>query len=160
MALHNENPAKHRVRQDAIDAAQDAFSGALVSKNQQSIPASTFTILTWNTESYDYGDWYASPGDRFFTIPAGVFRIRMQAGARWATTTGAEFFLGLAKDGVFTQGFPQQQFFSLGAVHSIASSVIEVDPGDEISAVAWHDFATPVNVFTHVATFFGIKAVR
>lgn len=66
---------------DLAYGAQVKFSGALIRANAaQDIGASAWTTITvLDTEEYNDGGWVAASGDSFFTVPAGVTRVRLMA---------------------------------------------------------------------------------
>ena len=66
---------------DLAYAAQVKFSGALIRANAtQNIGTSAWTTITvLDTEEYNEGGWVAASGDSFFTVPAGITRVRLVA---------------------------------------------------------------------------------
>jgi hypothetical protein len=141
------------------------FSGALVSKNvNQSIPNFANDVLTWQIQRYDVGDWFATPGDEFFTIPAGVSRIMASVGLQWEAVAAEAFrSLSFSVNGVTVPGIPAatpSTLPSIGVSHSICSPVISVTPGDKIRAAVLQISGGDMDAQASDRTYFAIVAAE
>ena len=138
-----------------------AFSGALVSKDaNQPVSSATPTLLIWQVEDYDVGGWFASSGDNFFTVPAGVPRVRLSAGINWASGTGTFKDITFLKNGIVAQGLPKLRQSGVSVDQAVVSPAIEVVAGDTLEVEVRHDMGVAVNVRIAADTFFAVEAVR
>ena len=136
------------------------FLGVVVKKTAfQLIGVGAFPSLTWQEAIYDYGSWFSGSGSTILTVPDGVRRVKIFVGVAWAATAGVEAFIFPRHNSVTVFGLPQSSAFGQTVLQSFASPVIEVDPGDDFSVIASHDFASPVNVTSNEPTFFAAEAV-
>jgi len=138
-----------------------AFLGAFVSKSgAQSIVTATPTVLIWQTEAYDVGDWFASSGDSVFTVPAGVGRVRLSASVNWDGTVGTFRTITFLKNGSSALGLPASALPPVSVFQSLVSPIIEVVPGDTLSSSVSHDTGVNLDVLAGDTTFFSVEAVR
>ena len=56
------------------------FSGARISTPTTLIPSGVATVIEWSTEDFDDGAWFNPVVKTDFVVPAGVTRIRVNAG--------------------------------------------------------------------------------
>lgn len=142
------------------------FSGALVSKDaDQAIPFLTPTDVTWETEQYDVGDWFASSGDTFFTVPEGISRIQLFAGINWETNTATAMISQFTKNA--SAAFPGAARIQIPATNGvtdanvIVSPVLDVVENDKfrINVIQSH-IAADLDVLAIGSTFFCIVAVE
>ena len=144
---------------------RNLFSGALVSKvGNQLIPTGVFTTLTWDAEQYDVGDWFASSGDTFFTVPSGVTRVQLAAGVAWNFGTGTFRIVEFQKNGTVFPGAASDSsrtnINNLLDDHQIASPVIDVVPGDVFTIRVAQNTVGGLGVLASGKTFFGIRAIE
>jgi hypothetical protein len=161
MAIRNLNPAKHRAHQDEIDAAQNVFSGALVSKSAaQTAVNGALTLLVWQTENYDEGGWFANSGDSIVTVPAGVGRVRLSAGVAWSGSGGSFKDITFLKNSGLVPGIPFNRGQGGDSLSFIVSPVLVVVPGDEFEVEVRHNVAGDLDVIATGNTYFGIEFAR
>lgn len=148
----------------------NTFKGALVSKNaSQSIPDDVATSLTWQTEDYDIGAWFANSGDDFFTVPAGVNRVRASGQCRVQINSTGTRTLSISADfGGGIVSFPgrgssrQTATVDVGAQDLISTetAVFDVSAGDKIYLRLQQDSGVALNAESSASTWFSIEAVQ
>ena len=117
------------------------FSGSRVRRSSaQTLSNDTITVVTWETEEYDVGGWYADGGDEtIFTVPAGVTRVRVSASSVFvANSTGTRTFFMEKDEGSGFFGFHGRGYEVKTAVSDateittvqIESGILDVSPGD------------------------------
>lgn len=141
--------------------APNPFRGALVSKNVgQSIPQAASEILIWQIERYDFGNWFASSGDSIFTVPPGVLRVRLSAGAAWVSGAGTTKDLRFLKNGSSAPGMTRARWIGVSLDTFLISPIIEVVPGNTFALEVEHNVAGAISVLADDSTYFGVEAVR
>lgn len=75
-------------------AISDPFRGfAATASANQTVVANTTTLLTWNTETYDVGSWFAS--NRFTPLMAGYYNVSLFV----SRVTGTAAWIEIQKNG-------------------------------------------------------------
>jgi hypothetical protein len=75
----------------ALQAFYPAHSGAYVTKSSHaSTDYRSGVVLSWDTEAYDNGGWFAIGSPTRLTVPSGVTRVDIEAYVTWADGTGSE----------------------------------------------------------------------
>lgn len=165
---------------DLAYAAQVKFSGALIQANAAQTLSSGnawITVTVLDTASHDEGGWVAASGDSFFTVPAGITRVRMTGSVELTTTASsppyAEEAARIVKD---VGGTPTEFAGSTSTVsmrgegidvtppHVIAcaTSVIPVSAGDKFLLQVFMEGAGATvtrTVANSVRSWFAIEAV-
>ena len=137
------------------------FRGVLLSKNVlQTVPTGTLRLLLWQVPEYEYGAWFANPGDNFVSVPPGVRRVRLSTGVVWSSSSGSFKDITFLKNSVLVPGLPFDRGTGVRALASIVSPVLEVVPGDELAVEVRHGAAGDLDVVVSGNTYFGVEAVR
>lgn len=134
------------------------FQGVLLRKSSaQPITTGLLTGIIWQTAVYNIGGWITVPGT-LVVVPEGVSRVRMFTAATWGNNLGTTHTLRYVINGTFS-GLPVSAFPAVVVEQSLGSPVIEVVPGDTLSASVLQDSGAPVDIETTTTTL-GIEAVR
>ena len=142
-----------------------SFSGALVLKSvDQSTVDDTPTTLIWQTEDYDFGGWFDSSGDDFFTVPSGVHRVKLHAGVLFEASALLLRLVWMTKNSAAFNGAPSHSADPTNSSFqdsiSLASPTIEVVPGDTFELNIHAESTTPpLDVLADESTYFAIEAV-
>ena len=142
-----------------VGGSPPSFSGILLRRSSsQLIPDATPAAISWQTVVYNLGgDWF--PGaPTLVIVPPGVFRVLMFAAATWDSALGTFHTLRFIKNGAFA-GLPVSAPETPRLEQSVGAPVIEVVPGDTLSAGVLHDGGGAVNILT-TTTQFGVWAIR
>lgn len=105
------------------------FSGAAVSRSsEQTISDTTDTAMTWVTEEFDDGGYYAGGSPTRLTVPTGIVRVFIMAFVLWADDSGLT--ASLSKNGSTT--FDGNPLWHQGATrtHTLVSPILEVSATD------------------------------
>ena len=142
-----------------------AWSRAFVSSSSdQEIPNATPTLLVWQTEHYDDGDWFASSGDEFFTVPTGVTRVRLSGGVNWEAGGGTFRVASFTQEGAGFVGDSlnthQPTAAASGDSDSSVSPVVDCSADDEFRVTVLHNEGAALDVKFGNHTYFGIEAVE
>ena len=117
-----------------------AFAGARLDGSATSIPATTTTVISFSTQTFDT-DAFSDPLDLSrLTIPAGVTKVVVDCGFQFNTAGGAkdiEFFL--RRNGT-TISMVRASVASWGGLNA-TSGVIEVAAGDYFEVAIWSSAA-------------------
>ena len=142
-----------------------AFSGAMVYRaGNLNVNDGVSLVVPWNTEEYDFGDWFDSSGDTFFTVPVGVTRVRLYGGTGWPVAAGDYRHVRFQKNGSDFRGSGEQYTAptAVGFVDkaSLASAPIVCVPGDVFRMRVEQKSGASLLLQASSATYFGIEAVR
>ena len=117
----------------------NTFKGALVTKSAaQTFTTGAIAPSVWQTEAYDIGDWFASSGDEFFTVPVGVNRVRVATQAEWALNATGRRDVSIQID--IGSGFvdfdgsvddTRNAVSSVTTQHGAVTAVVDVNAGDK-----------------------------
>ena len=113
-----------------------AFSGAMVGRSTALTGLTYPTIVTWDAETYDVGDWWDVGTPTALIVPAGVSYARLSFGVDLeAATQSGSFFISLQKNGadlaagsptqntrVGTVGFNNNVYFGVSPVLAVAEN--------------------------------------
>ncbi len=135
--------------------------------SDQDIVVSTPTVISWDAETYDVGAWYDSAGDTFFTIPAGVSRVKVCGGIFWEAQDegfrGLRFFVNAAAAWGGAGSTVAGHDTSLSVNAPICSGVLIVTAGDLITMVVEQDNNGDNNAFADASstkTWFSIAEIH
>jgi hypothetical protein len=111
----------------ALQALYPTHSGASVTKASHA--ATDYTsgaILSWDTEGYDNGGWFAGGSPTRLTVPSGVTRVDVEIYVTWGDGTGSgqRWELWLKKDGSFI--YPALKFSTYDVSWHETLSVMDV----------------------------------
>ena len=138
------------------------FRGALVRKTiDQSISASTWTAIQFDTASYDTNTFHSSGANTRLTVPASVTKVALAANLRfeggsanWVATirkNGSEVAGGGAASGA--SGFTDGQM-------NLASAVVPVVAGDWFDVAVFLSAARTIKGVGTVRSWFAIQVVE
>jgi hypothetical protein len=138
------------------------FRGALVRKTiDQSLSASTWTAIQFDTASYDTNTFHSSGANTRLTVPAGVTKVALAANLRfeggsanWVATirkNGSEIAGGGAASGA--SGFTDGQM-------NLASAVVPVVAGDWFDVAVFLSAARTIKGVGTVRCWFAIQVVE
>jgi hypothetical protein len=138
------------------------FRGALVRKTiDQSLSASTWTAIQFDTVSYDTNTFHSSGANTRLTVPAGVTKVALAANLRfeggsanWVATirkNGSEIAGGGAASGA--SGFTDGQL-------NLASAVIPVVAGDWFDIAVFISAARTVKGVGTLRSWFAIQVIE
>ena len=140
---------------------EKSFNGVLLTKDRtQQISDLVSTPLEWWVSRYDERGWFATPGDSFVTVPAGVRFVRLSAGCQYGSEDGTERYLSFRKNSAGVPGFGGTRLTNEASPMAIVSPVIQVVAGDSLTANVFHDFSPSIQVDSSNATYFGVEEVR
>ena len=140
---------------------EKSFNGVLLSKDRtQQISDLVSTPLEWWISRYDKRGWFATAGDSFVTVPAGVRFVRLSAGCQYGANTGTERYLSFRQNSNVFPGSGGTRLTNEASPMSIVSPVIQVVAGDLLDVHIFHDFSPSIQVDSSVATYFGVEEVR
>lgn len=109
-----------------ITSPPKPFKGCFLAQNAgQSLPAGTYTALSFNAVVYDTDGFYDAAEPTRITIPAGVKKIRLSGGVRIGSTRiGFRIYKngGLATYGILADNYDYVTCFG--------TCVLEVEEGD------------------------------
>lgn len=134
------------------------FLGALVGKSaDQALVTVTTTVITFDTESYDVGNWHSNTvNNSRLTVPSGVNRVRLSGRLSRTIQTGqlVSVFRKNGSTGVI--GLPSGDTDTVGGDSvTISSAVLEVVPGDYFEMTGFVDGASSITT----ESWFAIEAV-
>jgi hypothetical protein len=144
----------------AIDAA--TFSGALVTKSgTQSGDFTGLAAVTYDTEVYDVGGWFAGGDPTRLTVPSGVTYVRLTACQGVSSFAGGQYVRGFVRkdaDGTFAF-MPFQSHESSGTMWlNFVSPVLAVTAGAYFEHIVHVEADTAV-VIDVANTSFAIEKV-
>jgi hypothetical protein len=150
---------------EAIDAA--TFKGALVRKSADQTLAN-YTAganVTWNTDVYDIGGWHDTGSNtELFTVPAGVFRVRLYACVTAnLIASGNMTLLTLLKNpgsGVYPGIAAQRTEISAATFvrNNLVSPILEVTAGDTFALNYLVETDNSVSIVSDIS-WFAIEAI-
>ena len=139
----------------------------------QTIPPSTPTILSFDSENYDTNSFHDnSVNNSRFTIPTGVTRVRFIAQTSFVASTGAERSVSIQRNGSSIDNVAQatklQPAVSAGQFQSfgLTSAAIDVIPGDFFEVVVFQDTGFGLDIqgvlipSTESLTWFAVEVVK
>ena len=149
---------------NATGGGSSAFSGARLRGGiSQSIPNSLVSIVTWDQEDYDEGNWHDNvTNNSRLTVPAGVDRIRMNAKMVFASnSTGVRQFELLRNGSTPDVANIDTRINATSDGNTevtISSGVLEVTPGDYFEMRVLQTSGGNLSLFKTVS-YFSIEAV-
>jgi hypothetical protein len=132
---------------------------AIVAKTTNtSIPSTTNTIATFNSEVVDVGGWFDSgTSNERLVVPAGVKRVRVTANVGRASASG-QCIGFIYKNGALVAGLGRRENDTSGVDYlNIQTGVIPVSPGDYFDLRVWFNAAS--NLLGNGTTWFSIEEV-
>lgn len=143
------------------------FRGALVHHNTtQAVTASVDTPCVFNSELYDTDGFHSTVSNTSrLTVPAGVTRIRLTGGIRFAPdATGVRFGVFWKNGAFLTQSARVGVDVDSAISHTLnlTSPVLTCVPGDYFELVAFHTSSTsPLNLeASSTGHFFAIEVIE
>lgn len=116
-----------------VEAIPPTSKHALVARTSAlALTAATNTVVSFDSETADVGGWHDNgTNPSRLTVPSGVTRIRVSAGASFASETN-DTRMFIHKNGASMPGRPDARMFSGTGVtyHCCTSAILEVSPGD------------------------------
>jgi hypothetical protein len=119
---------------------------AYKSGSNQTVTASTWTKLTFNSETYDTNNDFAS--DRFTATVAGYYSFYAKA---YCSDSATQCVVGFSKNGTIVA---QHNSLSSTPQASQVSDVIYMGVGDYIEALVWNGGGTTINGTSNLYTVF------
>jgi hypothetical protein len=114
-----------------MEVLAEPFSGALVSNSTTQTLSDSLVVMTWDTESYDVGDWHAGGAPTRLTVPSGVSKVRLTAFGNFPVTGTNAGEVDIIKNGTTFRGMARANCYSTGNEGiSVATAVVDVTPGD------------------------------
>lgn len=147
-----------------LDIANTRFRGALIKKASDLTGQNmtTLTALTWDTEVYDVGNWFAIGNPTRLTVPAGVTKVRVSGQIALASIT-ADMWVAMAvnKNNAVFDGYARQvsEVGSTTPGLNIHSAVVAVTAGDYFELKVQLETDTTVDI-TAAGSWFAIEAVQ
>lgn len=142
-----------------------AFRGALVAKTaSQSVPNSTDTTLTWNSETYDTDNIHNNvTNNTRLTVPAGVTRAILRVNLSLQVSTVGRRNVSILKNGTTFpgMGYVGTQGASSNPMGiSLLSSTISVIAGDFFEVILNQSSGGNLNVLAESRTSFSMEIVE
>ncbi len=147
-----------------LTSIASAFQGALVGTNtNQNVANLSDTAIWWNIEAYDTNNFHAG-SNNFFTIPAGVFKVRVSGSVLWHdnTNAGSRYLYTKTNNAFAPQGRALTASTKTGAFvmgQSVHSAVMNVSPGQQIRLHADQNSGITTNVRAGNNTWFAIEVL-
>lgn len=154
-----------------IDELQEKlnFKGCLISKSSsQTLENNTGINMTFDVEVYDTDNFFDSSIDNTkITIPSGVAKVKLTAGAAFAdTSVNGVRSLNIRKNGGFDIGLGRTsvQAGSTEALGGIFlecfTAVLEVEEGDYFEARVFQNSGGNLDILKSVANFFALEVIQ
>ena len=140
------------------------FKGAMIRMDaDQTIAHDTTTELVWGQAVYDVGGWWDVGTPARLTVPAGVSLVRVTTGVSFAAGATGRRWLSQRLDGLSFRGrgFVILHTSPTGATNlNVVSAVIQVVPGNYISAEVAHTQGANLDIVAAFNTFLAVEAVQ
>lgn len=128
----------------------------------QSIPNSTYTLITWNNEVFDTGDYWTSGAGSRLTVPTGVATVLLWGYAQLTSAANSSAFMEirhLTSAGATASGPYAFGFNGSGLFVSAASGPIGVSAGDYFEMYLFQASGGVRSIWSDGRCYFAIAAV-
>jgi len=146
------------------DGGGDAvvFSGARLARtSNQTISNSLDTNINWQSEAFDDGGWAdLVTDDTIFTVPAGVTRVALSAGATFASNATGIRSLFIMKGGVQVARVRLDAASQGPTVLEASTGVIDVAEDDTFKVRVFQSSGGNLDVEFAFNTFFTVNEVK
>ena len=166
--VSNSDNLRTVTAQSVADLSAPSFAGAMLRLDAAVATANgTALILDWS-QFFENGDFFNVATPKRLTVPSGVTRIRLFAGARWTSnSTGIrELSISINTETTSQSNLPGLGMASQNAVNGIeteqnlASGVISVSSGDFFVVRVLQNSGGNLDVSSfNSGTYFGIEAI-
>lgn len=118
--------------------------------------------VTWGATEYDTDSFWSAGNPTRLTVPSGVSKVRLYAGARFAAAAISYAFLNIDKNGASFLGGGALEMEAMASGFTtriaIASAPVEVSPGDyfEVQTRA----GASVNLLVDPQTYFAVEVLQ
>lgn len=113
-----------------IVSTRSQFKGVQLYQDLQAIATATETAISFDTENYDYGGWWAIGDPTVVVVPSGVVAVTCVFALKWNDTI-ADMYATVLVNGSVARGSPLPRLS--GRVLSGMSAPLTVTEGDEVS---------------------------
>lgn len=136
--------------------------GSLVYRtSNQSISNGVATMVQWQAEEYDNGNWWTS-GTRL-TVPSGISYVRVAANIVWAGSAGGSYrSVQIKKNGAAVRGGAralQGPASTAGVTLNLVTAPLAVSPGDYFEIEVQQDSGAALNVTSGNSTWASIETL-
>lgn len=141
------------------NASSQGKSSTVKLSTNTAIPNATSTAAKFTT--FDTNTMVATlDASGALVIPSGVNRIKVSAAAFWDTNSVGSRTITIYKNGVSFYGGPTQKTTGSGFTgQAVTTSVVEVVPGDKITAVLYQDSGAALNLIANPNTYLSVDAL-